>query len=125
MYVEESPRTTNDFSPFSEEYGASQLSDAVLDGTVNLEEYNLTTEMKFFLEKLKQTEEEKTLSVPSRMTAEEFSDGLKNTPEQTSSSPLGIHYMLWKAISEDDDLCETHSLWLSLPFMYGFICERW
>ena len=62
------------------------------------------------------------MHVPSRMPKEAFQEVMRVQNESTSSSPSAIHYTLWKAIAEVDELAEIHALWLSLPFMYGFIC---
>ena len=58
------------------------------------------------------------------MSREDFQKVMKLQDETTTSSPSGIHYTLWKALAEDDDLAELHALWLSIPFMYGFTSER-
>jgi hypothetical protein len=59
------------------------------------------------------------------MTTEEFQESMKVTHEDTSSSASGLHHTLWKTIAEDEDLLATHAIMISLPFMYGFVCERW
>ncbi|KAL7504338.1 hypothetical protein ACHAXN_002031 [Cyclotella atomus] len=59
------------------------------------------------------------------MSTKEFQAAMKVTHEDTSSSASGLHYTLWKAIAEDDKLSTIHAIMISLPFMYGFICERW
>ena len=69
-------------------------------------------------------ENETKMEIPKRMSREDFQKVMKLQDETTTSSPSGIHYTLWKALAEDDDLAELHSLWLSIPFMYGFTSER-
>jgi hypothetical protein len=78
-----------------------------------------------FIRGLQRREEEGSLSMPHQMTTEEFQESMKVTHEETSSSASGLHYTLWKAIAEDDDLSATHAIMISLPFMHGFVCERW
>ena len=69
--------------------------------------------------------EEKTLTTPCQMSTKEFQEAMKVTHKDTSSSASGLHYTLWKAIAEDDKLSKNHSIMISLPFMYGFVCNRW
>jgi hypothetical protein len=59
------------------------------------------------------------------MTTKNFQTAMKITHEDTSSSASGLHYNLWKAIATDDELSAIHAIMISLPFMYGFICNRW
>jgi hypothetical protein len=82
-------------------------------------------EMEWFLKALKKTPKERELKVPDRMPREDFQETFKAQTEDTSSSPSGLYYTLWKAIAEIDDLVKVHALWVSLPFMYGFVPTRW
>eukprot|EP00956_Cyclotella_meneghiniana_P035927 scaffold119601_cov26-Cyclotella_meneghiniana.AAC.1 len=124
MYVEQSPPTTAEFEPFLAEHGTSSLTDEILNGTLDLEGFDLSKEMKLFLKSLQQTPKEREMHIPGRMPCEAFQEVMKIQNESTSSSPSALHYTLWKAIAEVDELAEIHSLWVSLPFMYGFICNR-
>jgi hypothetical protein len=64
--------------------------------------------------------------MPRQMSTKEFQAAMKVTQhEDTSSSASGLHYTLWKAIAEDDKLSAIHAIMISLPFMYGFVCNRW
>jgi hypothetical protein len=82
-------------------------------------------EMELFIRQLQHTPEERKLECPSQISTEEFQSVFKIQKEDTSSSYSGVHYTLWKAIAEKSELAEVHALWASLPFMYGFVCERW
>lgn len=124
MYIEGSPPTTKEFESILEEHGTSEIADQILDGTFDYDSIDMGEEMKLFLKSLKRTPEEQRLKVPSRMPKEAFQKVMKVQQENTTSSPSGLHYTLWKAIAEVDELAEIHALWLSLPFMYGFICDR-
>jgi hypothetical protein len=42
-----------------------------------------------------------------------------------SSGGSGLHYTLWRAMAAQDDMAEFLCIMISLPFMYGFACERW
>lgn len=52
----------------------------------------------------------------------------KSSRRQTkkkSSSPEGLHYMLWKSLAEVEDNCSFLCVMMSLPFMYGFANKIW
>jgi hypothetical protein len=125
MQIEQRPPTTDEFKHILAEHGTSKVADAILDGTYDPTELGMGKEMEEFLKELKRSNDEAKLTTPERMSAEAFQEVMAVTDEDTSSSASGLHYTLWKAIAEDDDLAETHSLMLSLPFMYGFQCDRW
>eukprot|EP00956_Cyclotella_meneghiniana_P031387 scaffold82298_cov45-Cyclotella_meneghiniana.AAC.7 len=113
------PPTKSNFAPILEEYGTSVTAKEILSGDCDLKSLNLSPEMKWFLESLKMNEKEKKMEIPKRMSQKDFQKVMKLQDETTTttSSPSGIHYTLWKALAEDDDLAELHSLWLSMPLM--------
>jgi hypothetical protein len=57
--------------------------------------------------------------------ANEFKEAFKRVKEKTSSSPSGIHYTFWKCIADDDEMLEFMAIMMSLPFVYGFVNDRW
>ena len=124
MYVEKSPPTTDEFAPILDDHGTSDTAKSVLDGTYDTSQLNLGPEMEMFLNSLVMTPEERLLVVPGMMSTEDFQDVMRNQKEDTSSSPSGLHYTLWKAIGEIKKLAEVHAIMISLPFMYGFVCDR-
>ena len=125
MYIEERPPTTPAFDGILSDHGTSATADKLLSGDLDVTSLGLGKEAEEFLRLLKKTPEEKKLSINSRMSHKAFRQAMKVTNETTSSSASGVHYTLWKAIAEKDDLAEMHSLMLSLPFMHGFKCNRW
>eukprot|EP00956_Cyclotella_meneghiniana_P031597 scaffold83413_cov52-Cyclotella_meneghiniana.AAC.3 len=50
------------------------------------------------------------MQIPGRMPREAFQEVMRIQNENTSSSPSALHYTLWKAIAEVNDLAEIHSL---------------
>ena len=58
--------------------------------------------------------------IPPVITPSKFQSAFKVQDEMTSSSPSGLHYTLWKAIAEKEEMCAYMSIIISLPFMYGF-----
>ncbi|KAL3802447.1 hypothetical protein ACHAWO_004749 [Cyclotella atomus] len=125
MHVEQRPPTRAEFRSVLAEHGTSEVAQAILDGTFDPTTLGMDEGIETFIRGLQRPEKEKSLSIPRQMTTEEFQESMKVTHEDTSSSASGLHYTLWKAIAEDDDLSATHAIMISLPFMYGFVCERW
>jgi hypothetical protein len=125
MYVEERPPTKQEFQQILSEHGTSEIAMAILDGTIDPSTLGLDEDASNFVKGLAKSTEEKPLSTPSQMSRKDFQAAMKVTHEDTSSSASGLHYTLWKAIAESDKLSAIHAIMISLPFMYGFICERW
>ena len=48
----------------------------------------------------------------------------KKVKENTSSSPSGLDYKIWKCIASDELLAEVFAIMMSLPFKYGFVNDR-
>ena len=55
----------------------------------------------------------------------QYQQTFKAARERTSSLPAGLHYTIWKAMTECDYLTEFQCVMLSLPFIYGFVWKRW
>ena len=55
MYIEQSPPTTAEFEPFLAEHGTSSITDEIFNGTLDLEGFDLSDEMRLFLQSLQQT----------------------------------------------------------------------
>jgi hypothetical protein len=126
MWTDGSFPTSPDFRPFLEDYGTGETVQELLNGEFNIDQSNFTDEVKEVLRVFQRTDKERELTIERRlMTASEFQSSFKVAKEKTSSSPSGLHYGLWKAAAEIDDLATTHAQMTSLPFMYGFTCERW
>ena len=49
----------------------------------------------------------------------------KKAKENTSSSPSGLNYKIWKCITSNEPLAEIFAIMMSIPFKYGFVNERW
>ena len=49
----------------------------------------------------------------------------KKVKENTSSSPSGLDYTIWKCIASNESLAEVFAIMMSLLFKYGFVHERW
>jgi hypothetical protein len=97
-----------------------------LAGELTPETESFPTVVKTWLQNLKQTEKEKKCHpIDGWITAKEFRQAFYLVKENTSSSPSGLNYTLWKCIASDDELCKTMATMISLPFVYRFVNERW
>ena len=63
--------------------------------------------------------------IPPEVTPEDFSETFKTFDAMTSLCPSGLHYTLWKALAENNDLCKMCAAMITLPFNYGFTHVRW
>ena len=59
------------------------------------------------------------------ITTKEFQRAFGKSKENTSSSPSGMDYTIWKCIAKDDGLASSFVIMMSLPFQYGFINKHW
>ena len=125
MHVEKRPPTRVEFQKILAEHGTSEIALGILNGTIDPASLGLDEDATKFIAGLAKNTEEKGLSMPRQMSTKDFQAAMKVTHEDTSSSASGLHYTLWKTISEDDDLSAIHAVMISLPFMYGFVCNRW
>jgi hypothetical protein len=116
MHVEKRPPTRAEFQSVLAEHGASEVAQAILDGTFDPSTLKMGEDIETFIKGLQRWEEEKPLSMPCQMTTKEFQESMKVTHEDTSLSASGMHYTLWKAIAEDDDLSSMYAIMISLPF---------
>ena len=82
--------------------------------------------MKEWLHWIKKTPKEREVrAMPAIITLEDFFEAFKAVDEMTSSSPSGLHYTLWKALAENNELCKMCAAMMTLPFRYGFTHNRW
>jgi len=125
MHAEERPPTRKEFQSILAEHGTSETAMAILNGTLDPSTIGLDKDATNFIKSLARRTEEEGLSTPRQMSTKDFQESMKVTHEDTSSSASGLHYTLWKTIAEDNKLSAIHAIMISLPFMYGFICDRW
>ena len=69
--------------------------------------------------------ETKLPMIEGTITKKEFQRAFAKAKENTSSSPSGMDYTVWKFIAKDDELASIFAIMMSLPFQYGFINKRW
>ncbi|KAL7526267.1 hypothetical protein ACHAWF_005244, partial [Thalassiosira exigua] len=126
VFDDKSPPTCNEFQRVVGDHGVTPTVQTILDGTCDVDSLDLSEDMKTWVKWFKMTPAERTLRpIPPAITPGEFAKAFKLTNEKTSSSPSGLHYTLWKSISEKEYLCSYMCIMMSLPFMYGFSNTRW
>jgi hypothetical protein len=125
MYFEKSPPTTAQFEHILADYGTSAVADAILNGDYDSSSLQMGPEMEYFIKSLKMTQKERELHVPEMMPKKAFQELFQRQNEDTTTSPSGLHYTLWKAIAEIDEFADLHAKWVSIPFRYGFVIARW
>ena len=64
-------------------------------------------------------------SVKKEISIEEYKSFWKKKRESTVTSPFGLHIGHYKAACDNEDILEVHRLLLCLPFIYGFVPDRW
>ena len=105
--------------------GINATSRALLDGTYSMDR-ELTEEQAAYLRAITQTDRERAApKVRGAMTKQQYKRTFQVARERMASSPSQMHYTLWKAMAESDELAEFQCIMISLPFMYGFVCIRW
>ena len=91
-----------------------------------MDSLDITELAKEWLKWMEMTDEEKAASdIPPKITPEQFRSAFKSVREKTKSSFSSLHYTLWKAVAEDEEMSEYYAIMMSLPFQYGFAHPRW
>ena len=54
-----------------------------------------------------------------------FRSAVKGADENTSASPSGFGYVVWKTCGLSPIASKVHSIMMSLPFQHGFSPSRW
>ena len=104
--------------------GISALCDDILQGR-DVHSFETTPEIVDWFWAVKRPDRAAALDpVTGVITKADYQEMFKMAKERTSSSG-DIHYTLWKALAEQDDFAEFLCIMMSLPFMYGFVNNRW
>jgi hypothetical protein len=82
--------------------------------------------MTEWMKQMKQTDAEKNSpEIACAMDWKQYQECFKMANEKTSSSPAGLHYTIWKAMARVESLAKFLCIMISLPFLYGFVNNRW
>ena len=103
----------------------NDLMDALKNGELSISD-GADEAIQAWLSAVQQTASKMTLPrITGEISTEMFQSAFKSVKERTTSSPSGMHYLLWKSLAHEDDLSEWLSTLMSLPLMYGFVNQRW
>ena len=108
-----------------ENHGTNDLVDQYLRGDIPLDEA-VDEAIQAWLSAVQQTKNRMTLPpMDNTISRENFQAAFKAVSERTTSLPSGFHYSMWKVLAKEDDILDWLSVTIILPFMYGFVNERW
>ena len=126
MAKESSPPSEDYFQQLTDDYGMSPLANKVLEGEVTTELDQFPATVRAWIQQFKRTEKEKKCRpIDGFIFPDEFQHSFKTVRERTSSSPSGIHYTYWKCIASDNEMSSYCAAMMRMPFMYGFMNDRW
>jgi hypothetical protein len=106
-------------------YGFNDMSSQILQGnTIRLGD--LTPEMGAFFQALQHSSSTRSLpQIDASFTSGDVQEMFKRAKERTSSDSTTLNYTLWKCLAQDDMIAGILSVLLSLPFLYGFVNDKW
>ncbi|KAL7531035.1 hypothetical protein ACHAXR_003811 [Thalassiosira sp. AJA248-18] len=127
MAMEDNPPSQSAFEDLLGNYGCNPTADRLLDGDLTTDINSFPCVVRTWLSHIQRTDQEKTKCNPidGYIGRDKFQQAFRSVLEKTSSSPSGIHYTFWKSIALDDTLSEHHTIMMRLPFMHGFVNDRW
>ena len=105
-------------------FGTNDQADAIINGILDIENLNLSDEIKAWLQELVYDNGEPP-PVEVSITPTQFSQSVKRCNVNTSASPSEFDYRIWKAIGISPLGARVHSTMLTLPFSRGFAPSRW
>ena len=77
-------------------FGTNDQADAILNGTLDIENLNLSDEVKAWLQEIAY-DDGKPPPIDTNINPPHFSQALKRCNVNTSASPSGFGYLIWKA----------------------------
>ena len=123
--MEGTPPSQESFRRLLDKYGNSPLADKILDDEVTDELDQFPHVIRTWLRQFRRTKHEGCAPIDGFIYRQDFQEAFKSVQEKTSSSPSGIHYTFWKCIALDDEMSEYMAVMMRLPFVYGFVNDRW
>ncbi|KAL7505232.1 hypothetical protein ACHAXN_004474 [Cyclotella atomus] len=123
--MEEGPSMRPPISDLCKNFGINPTVDKLLENGTITSEHNISPEMHDWFECVQKSNNEESTPVMGCMTKKQYQKSFRQANEKVSSGGSGLHYTLWKAMAAQDDMAEFLCIMISLPFMYGFACERW
>jgi hypothetical protein len=106
------------------ENGTGQGAKEILDGNFDPNKFNNPPAVNYWIKHHLQCVA--TLnSVPISLTVDKLKGLLKRQCKTTSSLPSGRHYGHYKVLLENEEMLQTHSIMMTLPFQHSFTPSRW
>ena len=110
------------FQKLMGEDGYSDEGGKLLAGEVNWKEIPDNKEIREWIRALIRTPAETKLpTIEGVITTKQFQRAFGKAKENTSSSPSGMDYTVWKCIAKDNELSSSFGIMMSLLFQYGFV----
>ena len=107
-----------------EGHGVSEATSRLLDGTYSTT-HTVSPAMAAWFDEMKQSKKEKGRPpIVGCMSKDGLQFSFNQVKEKTTSSPSGMHYTIWKALAKSNWCAEFMCIMISLPFMFGFACNR-
>ena len=123
VYDNNSPHVTG---TIEEIFKDKETINNILEGHTDADDLDIPYYTKDWFRALTKTSaEQNLLCFNSVVSAKRYAEVFKEADEKKSSSPEGLHYILWKYLAEVEDYCSFLCVMMSLPFMYGFANKRW
>ncbi|EED89738.1 predicted protein [Thalassiosira pseudonana CCMP1335] len=117
--------TTEPMQSLRRNHGLSNMTNDLLAGQLRVD-VEVTETMAAWFKAVAQTDAERHQPpVVGSISTDEYQEMFKAAKERVSSSSSGLHYTLWKAMATDPAMAKFLSIMISLPFIYGFACDRW
>eukprot|EP01082_Thalassiosira_pseudonana_P005722 g5250.t1 g5250 contig2:87008-89119(+) len=117
--------TTKPMQSLRRNHGLSNMTHDLLAGRLRVD-VEVTETMAAWFKAVAQTDAERRQPpVVGSISPDEYQEMFKVAKERVSSSSSGLHYTLWKAMAADPAMAKFLSIMISLPFIYGFACDRW
>ncbi|KAL7534080.1 hypothetical protein ACHAWF_011768 [Thalassiosira exigua] len=116
-------------TPPSQGYFETILSDAadeLLEGETTSDMTQFPPVVRTWLRQFRRSDKDKECyPITGMIHVNKFQAAFRSVNEKTSSSPSGIHYTFWKSMASDCSIASYLVIMMRMPFMYGFINERW
>ena len=106
-------------------YGTSKAVHQILTGTFDIKSLGLSEEVIAWLEELAYDDNGPPTPVDVKITDKHFKSAVRVCNENTSASPSGFGYVVWKACGLSPAASRVHSTMMYLPFEHGFAPSRW
>ena len=105
-------------------YGTTDAADRILRGEFDLTTLPISEEAIEWMKQLVY-EDGKPDDLDVSISDDHFRSAVKGADENTSASPSGFGYVVWKACGLSPIASKVHSIMMSLPFQHGFSPSRW